>query len=217
MSEARQPILSSFFPALTPSTNCGVSLWPKPIRFAVSRSVVGLVTTKEVIPRGPAEGSVTAVTGEDLADARVRDEDLGAGEPVSTGHAHCPRARATGVGSRTGLGETEAAQNPACGQERNPALLLLASAEGEDRRGAEGGVRGDRDGVAGVVPGQLFDHHDVAQVVQPQASQLAGHGHPQQPLLPYRLHRFPGERRALVERPRYRRNALEGEGADSLL
>jgi hypothetical protein len=62
VSEARQPILSSFLPARTPSMKSSSSEWPIPSRFARSRSVVGLVTMKEVIPLVPFSRSVTAVT-----------------------------------------------------------------------------------------------------------------------------------------------------------
>ena len=62
MSEALQPILSSFSPALTPSEKGRPGWCPQPEDRAAGRSTVGLHTMKLDMPRVSAPGSVTAVT-----------------------------------------------------------------------------------------------------------------------------------------------------------
>jgi hypothetical protein len=62
VSLARQPILSCFFPALTPRVLGKSGAWPTPSSLAFSKSVVSLVTMKLVIPLFPLPASVRAVT-----------------------------------------------------------------------------------------------------------------------------------------------------------
>ena len=62
VSLARQPILSSFFPARTPEVLGRSAAWPTPRRAASPRSTVSLVTMKLVIPLLPRPPSVRAVT-----------------------------------------------------------------------------------------------------------------------------------------------------------
>ncbi len=61
MSEARQPILSSFFPALTPLVHARLGSCPIPTACASALSVVSLVTMKEVMPLLVLPGVVRAV------------------------------------------------------------------------------------------------------------------------------------------------------------
>ncbi len=62
VSEARQPSLSSFFPARKPGIGTSDGSWPTPTFSVSSRSDVSLVRMKELMPFVPADGSVTAVT-----------------------------------------------------------------------------------------------------------------------------------------------------------
>jgi hypothetical protein len=62
VSEARHPSLSSFLPARKPRMATSEGSWPMPRSRTFSRSDVGFVMMKELIPFVPFEGSVTAVT-----------------------------------------------------------------------------------------------------------------------------------------------------------
>ena len=84
---------------------------------------------------------------EDLADTAVSDEDLRSVEHVVRILSHRGGAHAGGVASGARLGQPESAQHFPTRQERNVFLLLLPGSEVHDRRSAERGVSGDRDGV----------------------------------------------------------------------
>jgi hypothetical protein len=94
VSDARQPSLSSFFPDRKPASDGSDASWPMPSPRILSRSAVSFVRMNELMPRVPADGSVTAGDDEHLADRRVRDEALAAVEDVVAVLAHRGRARA---------------------------------------------------------------------------------------------------------------------------
>ncbi len=62
VSDARQPSLSSFLPARNPGIGTSDGSCPTPTAAVSSRSDVSFVRMKELMPRVPADGSVTAVT-----------------------------------------------------------------------------------------------------------------------------------------------------------
>ena len=102
----------------------------------------------------------------------VRDPHLGAVQhPAVLG---LPRGRdhAAGVRAEVGLGEAEAADLLAGGEQREPVLLLLLGAEGVDRihhqRALHRGERAD----AGVAPLELLHDQAVGDVVEPRAAVL---------------------------------------------
>ncbi len=66
---------------------------------------------------------------EDLPDTRVRDEDLGSVQAISTVLANGPSTRPAGIRARLGLRKPEPAQHLAAGQGWYVALLLLRRAE----------------------------------------------------------------------------------------
>jgi hypothetical protein len=100
---------------------------------------------------------------------------------------------------------------------RHEELLLVVVPEREDRRRAQRGVGGHRDGVAGVELRQLLDHEDVGHVVEPHAAQLARDRHAEPSRLSHRLDVVPGELRPLVEVARHRLDSLVSESANRLL
>ena len=111
---------------------------------------------------------------EDLADAAVGDEDLGAIQDVTVPFLDRCRLGAGGVAACAGFGEAEAAQHFARGEQRHVALLLCVGSEVDYRRRAQSCVSGDSDGVRGVDFGHLMDDDHVAQQIQASAAQLFG-------------------------------------------
>ena len=87
---------------------------------------------------------------EDLADARVGDEDLGAVQEVVVALVHGGGRGAARVAPRAGLGQPEPAEHATGGKERDIALALGGRPEFNDGRGAEVGVRADGERVTRV-------------------------------------------------------------------
>src|ERR1041384_3458706 len=229
VSLARQPIFSSFFPALTPATLGSSSACPTPRARHCSRSTVSLVTIKLVIPRCPGPGSVRAVTEKisptpawvmsDLAPFRTKHS------PCSTAVVAVPPAslpapgrggRAPGVAPGAGRGEPEPAHHPPRGEQRHVGLPLRLGAELEDRRGAEVGVRRDGERVGGVHLPHLVNGDVVGELVHPRAAVFLRPGNAQQAELAHPLDVLPRERAAAVELARDRRHVVAGELADHL-
>ena len=111
---------------------------------------------------------------EDLSDAAVRDEPLGAIEQVVITVPHRCRLRSTGIAPGRFLGQAEAPHHAAACQEGDVALLLLGRPEVDNGRRAERGVGRDRQAVRGIDLGQLMDHDHVAREVEPRAPELLG-------------------------------------------
>ena len=210
VSLARQPILSSFLPARTPWVLGRSSAWPTPRLAALLEvhRVLGddeagdaLVPLPRLGPRGHRE---------DLADAGVGDEDLGAVEEVVVALVHRGGGGAARVAARAGLGEPESAQHPAGGQQRDVAPLLLLGAELDDRRGAEVGVGADGERVARVHLGHLVDGDVVGELVHPGAAELLAPRHAEEAELAHRLDVLPGEGGGPVELARDGRDLARG-------
>ena len=153
---------------------------------------------------------------EDLADAAVGDESLGAVQQIAVAATHRRRARAAGVAASLGLGESKAAHDLSRRQQRHVAALLLRGAELDDRRGAERRVRGDRERVRRVDLRQLVDHDHEAQQVEPRAAQLLGPRHAEQSELAHLANAFPRELGARVALRGDRRDLVSGELAHHL-
>ena len=158
-------------------------------------------------PRGDAE---------DLAHARVGDEDLGAVEHVVVALVHRGGGGAAGIAARARLGQPEPAQHLARREQRDVALLLLLGAELHDRRGAEVGVRADGEGMTRVHLGHLVDGDVVGELVHPRPAQLLAPGHAEEAELAHLLDVVPGEGRGAVQLAGHGRHFRAGELAHHL-
>src|SRR4051794_28445495 len=120
--------------------------------------------------------------GEDERDLRVvahRDPLLLAGDLPALGRLLRARGQVRGVGAGVRLGQSEAAQDLAGAQARQPLVLLLLAAPALDRRAHERGLhRHDRAG-RGIGAAHLLDDQRVGAVVQAAAAVLLGDDRPQ--------------------------------------
>ena len=154
--------------------------------------------------------------GEDLADAGVGDEDLGAVEQVVIALVHCGGGGAARIAAGARLGQAEPTEHLAGGQQRHVAALLLLGAELHDGRGAQVGVRADGERVTRVHLGHLVDGDVVGELVHAGAAQLLAPGHAEEAQLAHGLDVVPGEGGGLVQLPRNRGDLGPGEIADHL-
>ncbi len=170
------------------------------VRRVADAQLPGLLEVDRVLGDDEAGDALVAAPGlgaggdrKDLADAGVGDEDLGAVEQVVIALVHRGRGGAAGIAAGARLGESEAAQHPARGEQRDVAPLLLLGAELHDGRGAEVGVGADGERVAGVHLGHLVDGDVVGELVHAGAAELLAPGHAQEAELAHGLDVFPGE------------------------
>ena len=91
---------------------------------------------------------------------------------------------AGGVGTGSGLGETEGADDFAGGQAAKVTFLLSLGAVGKERK-LDGGIGyAEGCGHGGVNLGDFFEHEDVGDGVQAGAAHSSGMSMPQQPSSP---------------------------------
>jgi hypothetical protein len=144
----------------------------------------------------------------------VRDEALRAIEDPAVALANGRGLRAARVGAGAGLGEAEAAEHLAAGEQREVATLLRLVPHVEDGRGAERRVGAHRDRVRRIHLGQLVDRQDVAEQVEASAADLFRPRHAQQPQFGHLRDALPQELAVGVEAGRDRGHLFAGELAD---
>ena len=181
VSDARCPILSSFFPTEYPSVSVGTMKAPIPLapRRSSAASVRTMVTTTS--PKPP-------LVTQALAPFRIH--------PPSTLRALGSHPR--GVGAGVGLGERKGAQHLPARHGAQPALLLRVGAVGQDHLRGERVVHAHRHGHGGVAARDLFQRDHVGQGVQRQPVVLLGEQHPQKAQLAQLLDDLAGKVRLAV-------------------
>ncbi len=146
---------------------------------------------------------------EDLADARVGDENFRAVQDVMIAFVDGGRLGASRIRPGARLREAKTAQNLSGREQGDEATLLLLRTEIHDRRGAERGMGADGDGVTRIDFRELMDDGDVRQVIHPRPAQVLRPRNAEQPELRHRFDVVPGE--AAVE------IVLAGGGFDDVL
>ncbi len=179
-----------------------------------SRSTVSLVTMKLVMPLLPGPGVGAGGDGEDLADAGMGDEDLGAVQDEMVALVDGGGGRPAGVAAGARLGQAEPAQHLAGGEQRDVPPLLLLGPEFDDGRGAQVGMGADGERVAGIDLGQLVDGDVVGELVHPGPAELLRPGHAEQAEFAHFADVVPGKFRGAIEFAGDRGHLLPGELAD---
>ena len=118
----------------------------------------------------------------DIRDATVGDPRLGAGDGVSALGGRSFAVECGGVGSCLRLRQAVRADQPALQQIREPLLLLLVGAEGEQGVAGEA-VHAGRDGNGRPPRAEFFEHLQVHLVGLAAASPLLGIGQTEQSCL----------------------------------
>ena len=104
---------------------------------AFSKSSLRLVRMNELIPSVPDARLRHGGDSEYFADAAVRDEAFGAVEDIAAAAPNGRRARSSRVAPSPFLGQSEAPEDLAAGEQRHVAPLLFLRAKPEDRERAE--------------------------------------------------------------------------------
>ncbi len=123
---------------------------------------------------------------------------------------------AAGVGAGFRLGQAEAGERLAGGQQRQPFLLLGLVAEAVDRHGAEGdaGLQGDGDGL--VHAAQLFEGEGQGEVVAAHAAEFLREGQAEEAHVRHLGDHLVGEAVLLVVLGGDRGHHFVGEFADGV-
>ena len=131
---------------------------------------------------------------EDLSDAGVGDEALGAVEDEMVALVHGGRGGAAGVAAGAGLGEPEAAHDPPRREQRHILVPLLLGTELHQGRRAKVGMRADGEAVRRIDLGHLVDGDVVGDLVHPRPARApparerpAGPAHPSSGCSPGKL------------------------------
>ncbi len=143
---------------------------------------------------------------EDLPDAGMRDEDLGAVQHIMVAALDGHRLRPTSVRPSSGLGEPEPAEHFARRKQGHEPLFLLGGPEVNNGRGPQGRVGADGDRMARIDLRELVNHDDVGEVIHPRAAEGLGPRNAEQAELGHLLHVIPREPALEIARPGRRFN-----------
>ena len=123
----------------------------------------------------------------------VGDEALGAVQNVFVAVLHSSGLLARSVGASAGFGQTECAQLAAGSQIRDPLHLLFFGTESHDGAHAQRGMSSHDGAGSQAALAQLFDSHDIHQVVAACAAVLLRNGNTQEAVTCQLGNSFPRE------------------------